>query len=251
MGQRPFGREFEDLNPMRMPVLVVGVHDSIRSERVDALVEAGFATLPVGSFLEAREVLTELEPEALVTDVQLGDYNGLHLVAIAQVEHPRTTCVVVGPRDPSLQAESYHLGARYLVEPVDAVRLSKVLAELVATPRPQRRWPRKRPAHEVATFVSGIEARIIDVSYGGAGIEVFGKELPSETLQLIVPGTSIAVPVERVWARRTAKAQPISCGLALRRDSAVDAQWRSFVDGLELLPGFVPAPSNGDLGLPS
>ncbi len=235
---------------MRMPVLVVGVEESERNERSEALVRAGFSTLPVASFLEARDVLTEIEPEALVTDVQLGDYNGLHLVAIAQVEHPRTTCVVIGPRDPALQSESYHLGARYLVEPIGAERVATILSELVATPRPQRRWPRKRPAHEVPTFVSGIEARIVDVSYGGAGIEIFGDELPSETLQLTVPGTGVAVPVERVWARRTAKAQPMSCGVALRRDSAVDAQWRSFVDALELLPGILPSP-NRDLGAPS
>jgi len=236
---------------MRMPVLVVGVQETARSERAEALVRAGFTTLPVASFLEARDVLTEIEPEALVTDVQLGDYNGLHLVAIAQVEHPRTTCMVIGPRDPALQSESYHLGARYLVEPIDADRVATILAELVATPRPQRRWPRKRPVHEVPTFVSGIEARIVDVSYGGAGIEVFGDELPGETLQLTVPGTSVAVPVERVWARRTAKAQPMSCGVALRRDSAVDAQWRSFVDALELLPGYVPSSNDRNLGVPS
>ena len=236
---------------MRMPVLVVGVQEQERSERAAALVSAGFATLPVGSFLEARDVLTEIEPEALVTDVHLGDYNGLHLVAIAQVEHPRTTCVVVGPRDPALQSESYHLGARYLVEPIAANQVASILAELVATPRPQRRWPRKRPAHEVPTFVSGIEARIVDVSYGGAGIEVYGDELPAEALQLTVPGTGVAVPVERVWARRTAKAQPLACGLALRRDSAVDAQWRSFVDALELLPGSLPSPSGRGLGAPS
>jgi ActR/RegA family two-component response regulator len=236
---------------MRMPVLVVGVQETARSERAEALVRAGFTTLPVASFLEARDVLTEIEPEALVTDVQLGDYNGLHLVAIAQVEHPRTTCMVIGPRDPALQSESYHLGARYLVEPIDADRVATILAELVATPRPQRRWPRKRPVHEVPTFVSGIEARIVDVSYGGAGIEIFGDELPGETLQLTVPGTSVAVPVERVWARRTAKAQPMSCGVALRRDSAVDAQWRSFVDALELLPGYVPSSNDRNLGVPS
>ena len=235
---------------MRMPVLVVGVQEAERVERAEALVRAGFTTLPVAGFLEARDVLTEIEPEALVTDVQLGDYNGLHLVAIAQVEHPRTTCVVIGPRDPALQSESYHLGARYLVEPIEADRVASILAELVATPRPQRRWPRKRPVHEVPTFVSGIEARIVDVSYGGAGIEVYGDELPGETLQLTVPGTGIAVPVERVWARRTAKAQPMACGVALRRDSAVDAQWRSFVDALELLPGILPSPGR-DLGVPS
>jgi CheY-like chemotaxis protein len=233
-----------------MPVLVVGTLESERQERADALGRAGFTTLPVAGFLEARDVLTEIEPEALVTDVQLGDYNGLHLVAIAQVEHPRSTCVVVGPRDPALQSESYHLGARYLVEPIAADRIAAILAELVATPRPQRRWPRKRPAQDVPTFVSGIEARIVDVSYGGAGIEVYSDDLPTE-LQLTVPGTGTAVPVERVWARRTSKEQPLTCGVALRRDSAVDAQWRSFVDALELMPGFSALPGGRGLGVPS
>jgi hypothetical protein len=86
------------------------------------------------------------------------------------------------------------------------------------------------------------------VSYGGAGIEVFGADLPTDTLELTVPSTGLAVPVERVWARRPGKSQPIACGLALRRDSAVDARWRSFVDGLELLPGIQPL--SGGPGLP-
>ena len=234
---------------MQMPVLVVCVEDASAATRLEALTRAGFAVLPVRSFLDARRVLAEIEPQAIVTDVHLGDYNGLHLVAIAQVEHPRTTCLVVGPRDAALQSESYHLGARYLVEPVPADRLVAVLSELVANPRPQRRWPRKRPVRELATYVSGVEARIIDVSYGGAGIEFFGADIPTDALELTVPSTGLAVPVERVWAKRPGKAQPIACGLALRRDSAVDARWRSFVDGLELLPGILPL--SGGPGMPA
>lgn len=232
-----------------MPVLLVGTMETTAQARLDALSKAGFVVLPVRGFLDARQVLAELEPEAIVTDVQLGDYNGLHLVAIAQVEHPRTACLVTGPRDPALQAEAYHLGARYLVEPVTLDRLGAVLAEIVANPRPQRRWPRRRPAREVASVVAGVDARIVDVSYGGAGIEFFGADIPTETLELVVPSTGLKVPVERVWTRRPGKAQPITCGLALRRDSAVDARWRSFVDGLDLLPGILPAP--GGSGLPA
>ncbi|MBL8138662.1 MAG: hypothetical protein JNL48_18725 [Acidobacteria bacterium] len=232
-----------------MPVLLVGTMETTAQARLDALSKAGFVVLPVRGFLDARQVLAELEPEAIVTDVQLGDYNGLHLVAIAQVEHPRTACLVTGPRDPALQAEAYHLGARYLVEPVTLDRLGAVLAEIVANPRPQRRWPRRRPAREVASVVAGVDARIVDVSYGGAGIEFFGADIPTETLELVVPSTGLKVPVERVWTRRPGKAQPIACGLALRRDSAVDARWRSFVDGLDLLPGILPAP--GGSGLPA
>lgn len=232
-----------------MPVLLVGTEETTAQARLDALSKAGFVVLPVRGFLDARQVLAELEPEAIVTDVQLGDYNGLHLVAIAQVEHPRTACLVTGPRDPALQAEAYHLGARYLVEPVTLDRLGAVLAEIVANPRPQRRWPRRRPAREVASVVAGVDARIVDVSYGGAGIEFFGADIPTETLELVVPSTGLKVPVERVWTRRPGKAQPIACGLALRRDSAVDARWRSFVDGLDLLPGILPSP--GGSGLPA
>jgi hypothetical protein len=43
----------------------------------------------------------------------------------------------------------------------------------------------------------------------------------------------------------------MACGVALRRDSAVDAQWRSFVDALELLPGYVPSSNDRNLGVPS
>lgn len=232
-----------------MPVLLVGTEESAPRGRLEALRDAGFVVLPVRGFLEARQVMTEIEPEAIVTDVQLGDYNGLHLVAIAQVEHPRTACLVTGPRDPALQAEAYHLGARYLVEPVSLDRLGAALTELVANPRPQRRWPRRRPAQEVASVVAGVEARIVDVSYGGAGIEFFGTDIPHDTLELVVPGTGLTVPVERVWTRRPGKAQPVACGLALRRDSAVDARWRTFVDGLDLLPGVLPA--HGGPGLPA
>ncbi len=240
---------FHDHDVTDMPVLVVGGDSATSAARLDALKSAGYVVMPAATFLEARQVLAELEPLAIVTEVHLGDYNGLHIVAIAQVEHPRTTCLVVGPRDAALQSESYHLGARYLVEPVDSTRLAAVLTELVAHPRPQRRWPRKRPAHELHTFVSGVEARLVDVSYGGAGIEFFGADIPIDELELTVPSTGLAVPVERVWAKRPGKAQPIVCGLALRRDSAVDARWRSFVDGLELLPGILPMA--GGTGLPA
>lgn len=232
-----------------MPVLLVGTEDTAATARHAALSQAGFIVMPARGFLEARQVLSELEPEAIVTEVHLGDYNGLHLVAIAQVEHPRTACLVTGPRDPALQSEAYHLGARYLVEPVTMDRLGAVLSEIIANPRPQRRWPRRRPAQEVPSVVAGIDARIVDVSYGGAGIEFFGAEIPQDTLELVVPATGLTVPVERVWTRRPGKAQPIACGLALRRDGAVDARWRSFVDALDLLPGILP--TAGDPGLPA
>lgn len=228
----------------RRPVLLVGADNDAKPTRTEALARAGFSVHTFDGFLGAREALTELKPDAIITDAELGDYTGLHLVATAQVAHPRMACLVLGPRDPALQTEAYHLGARYLVEPVDPPRMLAVLTELLANPRPQRRWPRRRPAADVSALVSGIHARVVDVSYGGAHIEFVGKDIPNGALELTVPGTGVAVPVERVWTRRQGKTQPTSCGLALRRNGAVDARWRSFVDNLELLPGNAP-PSGG------
>ena len=219
---------------MKQPVLVVGTQQVHLADRVDALARAGYHPVAVASFSGARAVLEEVEPEALITEVHLGDYNGLHLVAIAQIERPKTNAIVIGPRDPALQADANHLGARYLVEPVRDERLTAVVSELVATPRPQRRWPRKRPAQEIETVVKGLHGRLLDVSYGGAGVELFAGDLPDDCLELFVPEFNVSVPVERVWSRRTARSMPVSCGLALRRDSAVDASWRRFVDVLDI-----------------
>ena len=134
-----------------MPVLVVGVEE-VRTDRTgrgagprrihDAAGRRAFSTPATCSPRSSRD--------ALVTDVHLGDYNGLHLVAIAQVEHPRTTCLVVGPARsraaggvlPSRGPISGRAGRR---------RPGRLGAGRTGGhPRPQRRWPRKRPAREVA-----------------------------------------------------------------------------------------------------
>ena len=36
-----------------------------------------------------------------------------------------------------------------------------------------------------------VDARIVDVSYGGAGIEFFGTDIPTDTLELVVPSTCL------------------------------------------------------------
>ena len=52
---------------MQMPVLVVGANDSTSAERLEALRRTGFSVMPVETFLDARQVLSELEPHAIVT----------------------------------------------------------------------------------------------------------------------------------------------------------------------------------------
>ena len=69
---------------MSPDILVVSADPHVLSDRVTALRRAGFSARASSSFPDARRILEEgPAPEILVTDVRLGPYNGLHLVAIA------------------------------------------------------------------------------------------------------------------------------------------------------------------------
>ncbi len=167
---------------MPSDILVVSADAAVLSGRVTALRRSGFAARASTSFPDARRTLEDgPPPEVLVTDVRLGPYNGLHLVAVARVEFPRTVAIVIGGQDHVLEVEAAGLGARYLLAPVTPRELELTIGELLAVPRPRRRWPRKRLAAEVAALIGGMPGRLLDVSYGGACLEVFGTAPPGDT----------------------------------------------------------------------
>lgn len=216
---------------MTPDILVVSADAAVLSGRVTALRRAGFSARASASFPDARRTLEEgPPPEALVTDVRLGPYNGLHLVAVARVELPRTVAIVIGGQDHVLEVEAAGLGARYLLSPVTPRELELAISELLAVPRPKRRWPRKRLSAEVAALVGGLPGRLLDVSYGGACLEVFGATLPEDLVHLEIPELGIDVSGQRVWAHRADPQQPMSCGVAF---SAPDnLRWQSYVDAV-------------------
>jgi hypothetical protein len=166
-------------------------------------------------------------PEILVTDVRLGPYNGLHLVAVARVEFPRTSAIVVGAADHVLEIEATGLGARYLSGPVTPQALETAIGEMLALERPRRRWPRKRLPVEVPAVVGGWPARLLDVSYGGACLEVFGATLPADSVEIVIPGLGVDLRGQRVWSHRADPLQPVSCGVQFQ---AADARWQTYVD---------------------
>jgi hypothetical protein len=168
----------------------------------------------------------------LVTDVRLGPYNGLHLVAVARVEFPRTVAIVIGGQDHVLEVEAAGLGARYLLAPVTPRELELTIGELLAVPRPRRRWPRKRLAAEVAALIGGMPGRLLDVSYGGACLEVFGTAPPGDTVQIVIPELGLDVSGQRVWAHRADPLQPVSCGVAF--SAAENPRWQSYVDAVAI-----------------
>lgn len=216
---------------MTSDILVVSADPSVLSGRVTALRRSGFSARASASFPDARRTLEEgAPPEVLVTDVRLGPYNGLHLVAVARVEFPRTVAIVIGGQDHVLEVEAAGLGARYLLSPVTPRDLELTIGEMLAVPRPKRRWPRKRLAAEVAAVIGGLPGRLLDVSYGGACLEVFGAPPQGETVHVVIPELGIDLDGQRVWAHRSDPLQPVSCGVAFAvPDNPV---WLSYVDAV-------------------
>lgn len=216
---------------MTSDILVVSADPHVLSGRVTGLRRAGFAARACSSFPDARRTLEEgSPPEVLVTDVRLGPYNGLHLVAVARVEFPRTVAIVIGGQDHVLEVEAGGLGARYLLSPVTPRDLELTIAELLSVPRPKRRWPRKRLGSDVAAVVEGLPGRLLDVSYGGVCLEVFGMSLPGETLHVVIPEFGIDLCGQRVWAHRGDPLQPVACGVAFAMPD--NPLWQSYVDGV-------------------
>jgi DNA-binding response OmpR family regulator len=214
---------------MASDILVVSADPSVLSSRVTALRRAGLAARAAASFPDARRALEEgPPPEVLVTDVRLGPYNGLHLVAVARVELPRTVAIVVGGQDHVLEVEAAGLGARYLLTPVTPNDIELTISELLAVPRPKRRWPRKRLASEVPALISGLPGRLLDVSYGGVCLEVFGTAPTDDEVRVVIPELGIDLPGQRIWAHRADPLQPVACGVAFGPHE--NPRWQSYVD---------------------
>lgn len=102
-----------------MPVHILIVDDD--PEVVETLRKVlratGYRTIGVTDFEEARRVLqADPHPDVLITDVRLGQFNGLQLV----LQRPPATAAIVmsGFVDPTLQAEAHKHGGRYLVKPI-------------------------------------------------------------------------------------------------------------------------------------
>jgi CheY-like chemotaxis protein len=99
---------------MSPTAILVTVTAATRNERRHLLEEAGFNVATAASFEEGCNLLRQVQPDLLVADVRLLDYNGLHLAMRARDESPRTRTVIVGDPDLVLERDAKALGARYV-----------------------------------------------------------------------------------------------------------------------------------------
>jgi len=120
-------------------VLVVAPTAGIASTVFAWLTDAGYAPVVVRSFSAGKQYLEE-HPALLISEVRLGEYNGLHLALRAQARQIPT--VLVGQPDMVLQREAAQLDALYLTPPLTAQELLSSIQPIalaaVPAPRPWR-----------------------------------------------------------------------------------------------------------------
>jgi two-component system, NtrC family, response regulator AtoC len=78
-------------------------------------------------FKEGRRRLAEDHFDALITDVRLGAYNGLHLIALAPPSMPKIALTAF--LDPVIRRDAEQAGARFVVKPADCASVSALLLQ--------------------------------------------------------------------------------------------------------------------------
>jgi DNA-binding NtrC family response regulator len=117
---------------MTHDILVVDHNAAALTPLLAALAEAGHSAIGAPSFRDAVRILTTRAPALLVCSLQLGPYNGLHLLVRGRAEHPSLPVVMIGPASDVLAREARDLGAAvYLPQPLDIDALLPAVADLV------------------------------------------------------------------------------------------------------------------------
>jgi DNA-binding response OmpR family regulator len=117
-------------NPTPLRVLVVEDDSPLLAAVDRALTEAGEHVVACPDFATGRAALRDGQFDALITDVRLGDYNGLQLAVMARDLLPDIRIIVYsGYNDSVLREESDRIGAVYLVKPVPSAQLLEIIRQ--------------------------------------------------------------------------------------------------------------------------
>jgi DNA-binding NtrC family response regulator len=110
-------------------ILVVDDEDGMRTFLFTILTHAGYDVVTAEGVHVGSRVMDEASPDLLITDVRLGKYNGLQLLAM----NPRAVPAIVmtGYPDPVLEADARQLGAQFLLKPIEPAGLLTLVADLL------------------------------------------------------------------------------------------------------------------------
>ena len=174
-------------------------------------------------------------PDLLISEVRLGQFNGLHLVIRSQSAAPEHARDPAGPyprpghrvRRPASRCAS--------ISRSRSVRrsCSRAVSRLLAESNPQRRWPRKQPIEGLVAHIARRPARVVDLSYGGIRLELPPAGSIPARFHMAIRGFEVVFRARPVWTRYTAVGS-ISCGAEVSEANPQTlAQWRDLVDSVQ------------------
>lgn len=213
-------------------VLLVGMTAERIASTASLLSKSGFEVIAASGFEEAVRLLADHSPAVLISELRLGEFNGLHLVIRSRTTHPAMRAILLdNASDPVLEREAHRYGAVYLngsLEDADLLdQLSRMRAESA-----QRRWPRKPAGASLVARVAHRPARVIDLSYGGLRLEVLEPVHVASAFEVALPEHGIGIEVQPVWTS-IGPGGRLSCGAQLTQvDPQVLSAWRTFVDSV-------------------
>lgn len=109
----------------RAKILILEDEPSSAEMYAAALKAAGKDVVVYTRFEDARAYLKHEVPDAVLTDIRVGEYNGLQLAIFFRAISPDGTLVVVtGYDDIVLRKEAAQLRATFLLKPVDIGQLT-------------------------------------------------------------------------------------------------------------------------------
>ncbi len=199
-----------------------------------AVTELGYDVRIASTFDDANRHLLVCDSLALlVSDVRLGQFNGIHLAFRARARYPQIQVVITHGDvfDATLAPEIAQLGGVYVAKLASASDLAAALAQMPQPPAQSRRWPRRRIAGEVPASVDDGSGRLVDVSYGGLCVEVAANTLESELpheMDVRFPTFGLSLRMHPVWAKPAESSPAWMCGgEVVPADLMV---WQQFVD---------------------
>src|SRR4051794_36641536 len=108
----------------RRTVLLVDTDETVLTGLAEILGTAGHTVVSCRCFEDGKRYLQTDTPHAIVADVRLGAFNGLHLVLLAKDRAPSTTAVLYsGQEDSGLSGEAAATGATCLEKGTLSTRL--------------------------------------------------------------------------------------------------------------------------------
>jgi CheY-like chemotaxis protein len=219
-------------------ILIVDDDAPTSLELKTVLEQAGHKVAIATSFAEGRSALSTAPPDLLISEIRLGEFNGLQLVATHCPAIP--TIVLTGYRDSVLEADARQLGAEFLLKPVSRPALLAIVKQklnpvpLVPVFSTMRRWTRRQLRDGVLARIQNSPVRVVDIGYGGLRFELeyqSDQALPTR-FQLDLFDSGLILPLELVWTTRTEGLWV--CGAALpAAGCTADRTWRTMVDTME------------------